>query len=620
MPLRRAKQACIHCHRRRIRCDVLQQRPCSNCVSQDVPCELGVSQRGKYPRKKSLKHQPTQLQPILPELATPAATSVSPRVVTTHTQSHSHSYTHSHTNHVPQRITEPTVFLGESSPLTSVMDPSQPPKLHYPLPDRLAPSSTRDDAVRLHQVQRAAQLESDGSLSFPPQETTDSLLQAYFRWFHPCFPILDRAAIYRGRCQGTLSPLLLQAMLFIGVSLCDDEAFARTEFPVRYRAKFLFYSRAKAIYEADAESSPTVKLQALFMLSFWRGGPSEERDVRFWLGVAISLAQKRGMHMMSKFSHPTREKKLWKRIWWALYIRDQQSAAALGLPPRIRDEDGDVAMLEPDDVLEDEVVDDPVFGQQRPQDVLYPVEMAKLARLLRTIVSTQYLHHQKPDLATRNALNQQLCLWESELPIELRLDAVTTDSLLLTGLLHLTYQYILALPSPSIQNQVNISRNLYILLYRPVFLDPTPLDDGQIALDAATKSSRIMEDLLSHHLVQHGPPHLITHAFSTLCIHTIHHRRSSGTTRTLAEHRARLCLLSLEELQKSWDLENWVLHLFFKGLDDGTAQSLRLSTPGEMGVSPEGSAGADDWYGWIPGDDEADALNLQNLEFLYRFL
>jgi hypothetical protein len=129
-------------------------------------------------------------------------------------------------------------------------------------------------------------------------------------------------------------------------------------------------------------------------------------------------------------------------------------------------------MLEPDDVLEDEVVDDPVFGRQRPQDVLYPVEMAKLARLrmpflcfrfccagadadvgwiVRTIVSTQYLHHQKPDIATRNALNQQLCLWESELPIELRLDAVTTDSLLLTGLLHLTYQYILALPSPSIQ-------------------------------------------------------------------------------------------------------------------------------------------------------------------------
>lgn len=38
-------------------------------------------------------------------------------------------------------------------------------------------------------------------------------------------------------------------------------------------------------------------------------------------------------------------------------------------------------MLQPDDVLEDESVDDDVFGHQRPQDLVYPVEMAKLARL-----------------------------------------------------------------------------------------------------------------------------------------------------------------------------------------------------------------------------------------------
>ncbi|KAL4783300.1 fungal-specific transcription factor domain-containing protein [Aspergillus varians] len=615
MPLRRAKQACVHCHGRRIRCDVLQQRPCSNCVTQEVACELGVSRRGKYPRKKSGRPQSTQQSVSQPDLdLTSPASTVSPVAETIDNPR----------NHGPrQTINEPSVFLGESSPLTSVMDPRQPPRLHYPLPDRLAPTSTRDDAVRLHQVQQAAQLESDGSLSFPPHQTTDALLQAYFRWFHPCFPIVDRVAVYRARAQGTLPPLLLQAMLFIGVSLCDDATFARTEFPVRYRAKFLFYSRAKAIYEADAESSPIVKLQALFMLSFWRGGPSEERDVRFWLSIAISLAQKRGMHMMSKFSHPPKERRLWKRIWWALYTRDQQSAAALGLPPRIRDEDGDVSMLEPDDVLEEETVDDEVFGCQNPQDLMYPVEMAKLARLLRTIVSTQYLHHQTPDLATRNALNEQLCLWQSQLPVELRVEMVSPDSLFLTGLLHMTYQ------------------NLYILLYRRVFLNPTPHDDGQIALDAATKSTRIMEDLLSHHLIQHAPTHLITHSFSTLCIHTIHHRRSSGTTRTLAEHRARLCLLSLEELQKSWDLENWVLHLFFKGLDDRTAESLGLTSTGKgtgraieneetlrqgVGAGPGASSlgemtmPQDDWYGWVPWEDEADALNLQNLEFLYRFL
>ncbi|KAL4775891.1 fungal-specific transcription factor domain-containing protein [Aspergillus nidulans var. acristatus] len=635
MPLRRAKQACIHCNGRRIRCNVLQQRPCSNCVAQDVPCEVGVSRRGKYPRKKTSKSgQVTQLGRAIRAPEAPSVTSPT---------------TSSTLLAAKPRIHDSTVFLGESSPLTSVMDPNQPPRLHYPLPDRLAPTSTRDEAVRLHQVQQAAQLESNGALSFPPEATVDALLQAYFRWFHPCFPIVDRAAICRARTQpapgaglSNIPPLLLQSMLFIGVSLCDDETFAKTEFPLRYRAKFLFYSRAKAIYEADAEASPIVKLQALFMLSFWRGGPSEERDVRYWLGIAISLAQKRGMHIMSQFSAPSREKRLWKRIWWALYTRDQQSAAALGLPPRIRDEDGDVAMLEPDDVVEEETAVGDIFGRQTPQDLVYPVEMAKLARLLRTIVSTQYLHHQRPDLATRNALDEQLYLWNCQLPVELRLDNVSPDSLFLTGLLHMTYQ------------------NLYILLHRRTFLDPTPLDNGQSALDAATKSTRILEDLLSHHLVQHAPPHLITHAFSTLCIHTIHHRRNCGTMRTLAEHRARLCLLSLEELQKSWDLENWVLHLFFRGLDDRTAESLRRTRESQVeGESVEGNdvdsattmstvtgssghvsgpgigtstgtgpgdmimpmpAPQDDWYGWVPFEDEADALNLQNLEFLYRFL
>lgn len=57
----------------------------------------------------------------------------------------------------------------------------------------------------------------------------------------------------------------------------------------------------------------------------------------------------------------------------------------------------------------------------------------------------------------------------------------------------------------------SMSRNLYVLLYRPSFLNPPDsiLDSqGQIALDAATKSTRVLEDMLSHNLVQHGPPHL----------------------------------------------------------------------------------------------------------------
>jgi hypothetical protein len=135
----------------------------------------------------------------------------------------------------------------------------------------------------------------------------------------------------------------------------------------------------------------------------------------------------------------------------------------------------------------------------------------------------------------------------------------------------------------------------------------------------------------------------------------------------LAEHRAKLCLLGLKELQKSWDLENWVLDLFFRCLDDRTARDLRLGDSGASasqvikGLAPGSPTDSHkdrseshtnellpptqndpsmhmdepavnmDWYELfnVEGDDvlglagsltNPDYLNPQNLEHLYRFL
>ena len=64
-------------------------------------------------------------------------------------------------------------------------------------------------------------------------------------------------------------------------------------------------------------------------------------------------------------------------------VRDRQSSASLGLPSRIRDEDCDVQMLSPED-LEDEEPEgsaSDIFGTNEPGHILYPLEMAKLAKL-----------------------------------------------------------------------------------------------------------------------------------------------------------------------------------------------------------------------------------------------
>ena len=144
--------------------------------------------------------------------------------------------------------------------------------------------------------------------------------------------------------------------------------------------------------------------------------------------------------------------------------------------------------------------------------------------------------------------------------------------------------------------------------------------------------------------------------------------------------------MGLQELQKSWDLENWVLDLFFRCLDESTAHSIRNADivtpvsssqeatsevvredsnaehiddsqnegPTNRQAVPEDNSQpqrqpqpqeawqqnqttspdpltSNDWYGLFNFTDDytdvletsasqPDALTLQNLEFLYRFL
>jgi hypothetical protein len=206
-----------------------------------------------------------------------------------------------------------TVFLGESSPLTCVVDESrrspdkghaasvQKGRLHYSISEISAGTADSHDSIGPRRKLIHDRLTREGALVFPSSAICDTLLQAYFDWLHPCFPILDRADLQSAYQDGTLSPLLLQSMLFIGVSLCSDSALITTGFGNRYQAKEAIYERAKDIYDSGWETDTVTKLQSLFLLSFWRGGPTEERDVRFWLGAAISLAQKKGMHVMYAF-------------------------------------------------------------------------------------------------------------------------------------------------------------------------------------------------------------------------------------------------------------------------------------------------------------------------------
>lgn len=145
--------------------------------------------------------------------------------------------------------------------------------------------------------------------------------------------------------------------------------------------------------------------------------------------------------------------------------------------------------------------------------------MTRANDTVRAIVSAQYL----PTITANNrisreTLHAQLTEWESRLPPEMKLGNQSSSSaIFLTGLLHMTYKYARAITCQ--ETILTNHSNLYILLYRPLFLNPHADNDvagGHVALEAATRSTRIIEDMLSHNLVQHGPNHLYS---PSCCLH-----------------------------------------------------------------------------------------------------
>lgn len=148
-----------------------------------------------------------------------------------------------------------TVFFGDSNLLTLVPEAlqhgdeqgadtggSQKSRFLFPIPRT---PQTQGDGLFLASISHlsagsAQYLRDEGALSVPDLQSCLPVLQAYFTWFHPCFPVLDRAEIARCLSEMNISPILLQAMLFIGATYCDDTAITSMGFKDRSEAKFYY--------------------------------------------------------------------------------------------------------------------------------------------------------------------------------------------------------------------------------------------------------------------------------------------------------------------------------------------------------------------------------------------
>ncbi|KAK8147106.1 hypothetical protein G3M48_002095 [Beauveria asiatica] len=621
----RAKHACTVCNSRRVRCDVMEVQPCSNCVDAGVKCEVLPSRRGRYPRKPRHKgprtrqnhrngasasgtaestdpedqirreahatnttqspSQPAASASASAAAAATAAAAAAPSSSSTPFGSAAACHSYRTRKQTAAREASPPVsptpassakasgarFFGESNFLTIVSGgrehgdatSNQPggaqSRYTFHLPaKRPNPAQAEGSGIKESTLRY---LRDEGVFDLPSQEQCAPALRAFFTWFHPCFPVVDAADLARRFTENRVPKVLMYAMLIVGCTYCDDSVISGMGLSDRFQAKTLFYTRAKLLIDADWERDEITLIQSLFLMSFQRNGPSDVRDVRYWLGNVITLSESIGLHRSScSVSKTVETPTMRRRIWWSIYVRERQSAASLGLPSRIRDEDCDIEALSAADLEAPDVDLDehPILSPLKPEHITYAIKMVEVARLIGRIIDLHFVPGRTGSKAKDvESLDNALEAWKDSLPQSMRFLSDETNTSVWPCLLHLAYNHL----------RILIHRNSYLHSN-----DKTA--SSMIVTASACRISRIAEDMYTSGILGRGQMHMITSLFTSLCIHVISIRRDTGVNRRIAENRAQMCLICLKEIQKYWRINNNVLDIFFQYLDASIADRL----------------------------------------------
>ncbi|KAF4455580.1 hypothetical protein F53441_2104 [Fusarium austroafricanum] len=580
-----ARVACKACHARRVKCDASEGQPCWHCRTRDVACELIESKRGKYSRRSNAQQRVSRRQQTQSPVDRDETPNIDSIAVITPQSNETVQYPEQNQTapldlnvsqntgpSQPQTLSsnDRSFFLGDSSSLSYIVEmicspkggASEPVKVHYPIPASIA-----DRAVMPTRPQ-VEPLSVQDALTLPTKEISDRLVRTYFEIIYPTYPIIDRRIFSEQYRKGEASPMLLHAMFLVTFILCDESLIQAAGFTDRVAARKYHYLRAKTLYDVDHETDRNILTASLLLMGFWWNGPDDQKDSWFWLGCATSCAQSLGMYRSSMASRLNPENRaLRKRIWWSIYSRDRHTAACLGKPCRIRDEDCDIEFLTEEDFYFDDDHNDPLIPPQKEYHTAFAIEMAKITQILGDIVIAEF-SPRRPSLERYRVANleKRLEQWEAQLPrcMQKTQPDETLGAPYWATQLHMAYQ------------------NYYILLFRPKTIEdlsPAEAEGDVRARRAADSITRMMEDLLSVGAMKYSQMHMyvssvlylyllltaylsVPAVFGALSIHTLVICRKDPIRRQLAGNKSRQCILALSELAKHWPIGLWIVRFF----------------------------------------------------------
>lgn len=139
-------------------------------------------------------------------------------------------------------------------------------------------------------------LRDEGAMELPSKANGRALIEAFFEYVLPSYPILNQSDFLASFEADKASPLLLNAIYLTATIYCPDSVIANYGFLSRHIANLTFYQRAKSLYDADYETDSIAVIQSTLLMAHWWRSPLEQKDPWYWLGVACGIAQALGMH------------------------------------------------------------------------------------------------------------------------------------------------------------------------------------------------------------------------------------------------------------------------------------------------------------------------------------
>ncbi|KAK4657918.1 DNA-binding transcription factor cat8 [Podospora pseudocomata] len=295
-----------------------------------------------------------------------------------------------------------------------------------------------------------AQKQPSPQMRVPPRLFTDRCVNVYFQEWSPLFPVLHKPTFLRVYEEFVADPdkiknnhKLAQLYLVFAIAALSSEQ------PDLEQIAACEQQWQRAL-EAILMDNTMVTLQCLLLALMYCTIRADYKRLQHYKGIAVGLSHRLGLHQSQKrFSFGVLTIETRKKVFWSLYMLDCFSAALLGLPKLLKEED--IHCEFPSDT-DDEYVTEKGFQPSLPGEATRlsnALALFRGSRVLAKVLEKIYPSATSHDLSLQqmSALEAELDEWYNNLPQHLKLtfkqDKPSTD---VTGsrspILALAYYYI----------------------------------------------------------------------------------------------------------------------------------------------------------------------------------